>query len=499
MYTVLIVDDEKYIRKSIINRIHWEACGCEVIGEAGDGMEACDRIAQLQPQIVITDIRMPGMDGLSLAARIAEDYPRIRVIIISAYNDFDYAKSAIRYGVREYILKPVEEKELEGTLLRLAADLKTEEEERLPEIYPEQMQERSFAGEMFWMVSFYTAENRDKAGRRELSFRIYRRMLEKENETGAGTEIFLYHGEREEIISFLCSGKEFSQRRIAEAAGAAVADERKAGKLFWAGISESVRTAQPDENLLFRMESQSLMAMKWKILYADRWLFFCSEHHMEGKMDQGKYQNELFLLYDLSMKRDWTRLRMQIRDIITYRLKRTSSVTELEFLTGELIFILERAARQQGYQYETRVLFHDLKKDDFLMKYESREVLAGEMNRLTEAVFQYLLQEKKYDVLEEIRDYVQGHYMEELLVADLAGKYHLNASWLSSSFKERYKISLSSYIEGIRMEKAKKMLREDAGNITEIAILSGYSDANYFTKVFKKYTGMTPSRWKKRE
>ena len=123
MYTVLIVDDEKYIRKSIINRIHWEACGCEVIGEAGDGMEACARISQLQPQIVITDIRMPGMDGLSLAARIAEEYPQIRVIIISAYNDFNYAKSAIRYGVREYILKPVEEKELEGTLLRLAADL----------------------------------------------------------------------------------------------------------------------------------------------------------------------------------------------------------------------------------------------------------------------------------------------------------------------------------------------------------------------------------------
>ena len=82
-------------------------------------------------------------------------------------------------------------------------------------------------------------------------------------------------------------------------------------------------------------------------------------------------------------------------------------------------------------------------------------------------------------------------------MAHIAGKYHMNAAYLSTVFKERNNISLSAYIEGVRMEKAKKFLRQDWGNITEAALATGYSDSNYFTKVFKKYTGMTPSQWKR--
>lgn len=248
MYRVLVVDDEKYIRKSIINRVNWERCQTEVVGEASDGEEGYRLVMQCRPNIIITDIRMPGMDGLALAKKVEEDYPQIRVIIISAYNDFEYARTAISYGVREYLLKPVDEGEMEAVLLRLVKEM----EQRLP-----------------------------------------------------------------------------------------------------------------------------------------------------GNRGDG--------------------------------------------VTAE-------GGQQIGY-----------------------------------------------DVLDEIRDYVLKHYMEDLSVAQIADCYHLNATYLSTIFRERNQITLSGYLEGVRMEKAKYFLKETNSNVTETAFAVGYSDSNYFTKVFKKYTGMTPSQWRKRE
>lgn len=90
-----------------------------MIGEAADGEEAYEMIGLYQPEVVITDIRMPGMDGLKLAEIVSREYPHIKLVLISAYNDFEYARKAIQYGVKEYLLKPVMEEEMEEVLIRL--------------------------------------------------------------------------------------------------------------------------------------------------------------------------------------------------------------------------------------------------------------------------------------------------------------------------------------------------------------------------------------------
>lgn len=130
MHQVLLVDDEVYARKGLRKLIRWEACGFEVAGEANDGDEACTQIEQLQPDVVITDIRMPETDGLELIRRMVERDAQVLAkskqpyfIIVSGYNDFAYAQQAVRYGVQDYILKPIDEVELEGTLCKLAKEL----------------------------------------------------------------------------------------------------------------------------------------------------------------------------------------------------------------------------------------------------------------------------------------------------------------------------------------------------------------------------------------
>jgi len=303
-------------------------------------------------------------------------------------------------------------------------------------------------------------------------------------------------GGAENQSSFLWNGKEMASSSMYEIFHELLSGEAEEGNEYWAGISRVMSMEQPDEKGILELESQALTALKRKILEGKRRRIFLFEECEHSEDVFKKYKNDLLLLYDLSVQEDQERTKLQIMEMISYGLNQAASAAELEFLVGELIFILERVARRRGYLYETRVLFHDLKKSDYLLEFSDKEELTVQMRIMTETVFAWQ-DGKRYDAVEEIRDYVQQHYMEDLSVACLARKYHLNATYLSSVFKERNNIALSSYIEGIRMEKAKKILREDWGNITEAAMAVGYSDANYFTKVFKKYTGMTPRQWRK--
>lgn len=132
MYRVIIVDDEKLIRRSIEQRINWQKLGLTIAGTAGNGQEALELIAAVQPHIVLVDIRMPLMDGLSLIREAQRrGFDSIFFVIISGYNDFSYARQAIRLGVSDYIQKPVEEKELEQTLRQIIGKLECRQ--KLPE------------------------------------------------------------------------------------------------------------------------------------------------------------------------------------------------------------------------------------------------------------------------------------------------------------------------------------------------------------------------------
>lgn len=107
LYRIMLVDDEEEVRKAIICKMDWEQLGFTVVGDAENGEDALEKLDQLEPDVVMTDIRMPYMDGLALTSRIREKYPSMKVLVFSGYDDFEYAQQAIKLGVIEYILKPV--------------------------------------------------------------------------------------------------------------------------------------------------------------------------------------------------------------------------------------------------------------------------------------------------------------------------------------------------------------------------------------------------------
>ena len=130
-YKVVLVDDEVEVIDAIEQRIHWDILGFEVVGSATNGVKALELVEKQQPDVVITDIKMPYMDGLELARRLNKEYQNIHIIIFTGFDEFEYAKEAVHLEVEEYMLKPINALELTECMKRLKKTLDKEREERL--------------------------------------------------------------------------------------------------------------------------------------------------------------------------------------------------------------------------------------------------------------------------------------------------------------------------------------------------------------------------------
>ncbi|MBS5065559.1 MAG: response regulator, partial [Hungatella hathewayi] len=130
MFQMIIADDESAIRNGLRDLFPWEELQVQIVCTAANGRAALDYVENHPVDLVLADIRMPGMDGLELARTLNESYPSVCMILISAYTDFEYARKAMRYGVREYITKPVDYKAFLSTMRRILAELTPQEEEQ---------------------------------------------------------------------------------------------------------------------------------------------------------------------------------------------------------------------------------------------------------------------------------------------------------------------------------------------------------------------------------
>ena len=171
IYQIVVVEDETLARNSLVKKIENAGLGFQVVGEAANGMDALEMVHNLLPDLLVTDIRMPIMDGLELVKHVYEQYPRMKCLIVSGYSEFEYAQQAIRYQVEDYILKPIEEKQLTETLycIRTALDkeaiLRSQQTENFSQLSlsPEQVVSRL---ETYLRENFASAVSLDDLARR---------------------------------------------------------------------------------------------------------------------------------------------------------------------------------------------------------------------------------------------------------------------------------------------------------------------------------------------
>ena len=127
MIKVVIVEDEDIIRRGLVKTIDWQEMGAEIVGEAADGKEGLEVVRTVKPDLVMTDVKMPRLDGLEMAAQLRQEYPELKLVFLTSYAEFDYAQQAVRLGAEDYLLKPVDEEQIRKLMARLIEAQRAEE------------------------------------------------------------------------------------------------------------------------------------------------------------------------------------------------------------------------------------------------------------------------------------------------------------------------------------------------------------------------------------
>lgn len=192
MYKVIVVEDETVARRGIILTTGWEGLNCMIVGEASDGEEGISLITRLNPDIVVTDVKMPRLDGVEMIARLREGGCSSKFILLTAYNDFKYAQSALRLGVSDYLIKPLQDGELEEAVIRVCGQLKEheksqEEGRELPilQFYPERSVRSKYVEQAIGFIRSHYREDitiSTVAGDLEISEGYLSRVFKKETD-----------------------------------------------------------------------------------------------------------------------------------------------------------------------------------------------------------------------------------------------------------------------------------------------------------------------------
>ena len=488
MFLVMIVDDEFYIRKSFVNRIDWKAYGMEVAGEAANGQEAYQLVPVLKPDLMFVDIRMPVLDGFDLTSLLVEEYPDIVIIIISAYNDFEYARKAIATGVFDYLLKPLEEEELDRTLKRLLSRLeKKKKGEKVFDLHDFQsayLEEQEFA-------CFSVHE---KSGQHSNSEN--QRMAEKWLAGLGETARVIGHGMPLCQVFCVFKGK-LDLEGLVEAVKQ-LTDSMWADEEIAVGISNVYKgSRETDKDTFLHCVAEAVAASKGKLFDGARRVF-CWLEHKDLSYEVSPYNTpKLDMVYSALSKKDY---KMAGQGLVSYLNgfdwgKFRDAIT-IEMIVGTVIECLFRAGWDTGMSSEVQLYTNDFRRENFILMFHGAEEIRDRLCRLIVVLTDEMSSKDNSDLASRIALYIQKNLGGNLQMEELERQFFMSSSSLLLAFKRKKNMTISAYVEAARMEKAKELLKSGLCNVQDTAEAVGYLDANYFCKAFKRYTGSTPSKYR---
>ena len=357
MFAVQLVDDEPIVRKGLRKLIGWEALGFEIVCEAENGEEGLAQLAAQKIDVIITDIGMPMMNGIEFMQRARSEGYVGEIIVLTAYGEFEYAKSAIKYGVTEYMLKPIEEEQITQTLQDIKKRLEEKQENQNKyQLYKASMgKERSFSRENDKLLIKYVMTTNAKA------FEILEQIIQEEREFG------------ESHISSMC-----------------------------------MRFSYILEELVARVREKYTYLTKLKNI----------EQYIHYGEQEENIKDELIKHFEKNVK--------------------------------EIFNIFE----------ESRVIYKD-------------------------------------NVVMQACQYVVAHIDEEISLTTISENLSISKNYFCSLFKNETGENFLSFVTRMKMKRAQFLFREENLRVYEVCDLLGYTDTTYFTRLFKKYTNMTPNEYKK--
>ena len=510
---VFLVDDEIAIRENLRNSFPWEQNGFQLVGEAPDGEMALPMIRDLNPDILLTDIRMPFMDGMALCAEVKRVLPWIGVVILSGYDDFAYARQAISLGVKEYLLKPITADELGEALRRVAGQIA--EERRAASLRRQAVSGNPFLREKL-LASLFTEE-----GDRFEDEQLMRQMRAMGVNLAAGCYA---------VIDIAFPLKDEARARAREALSALA--EASGGSVYTCGMPHGARALvlgdnerdaeeraysfaasaahlpelESCENLLLSIgETVTDYFDIRKSMQSARHVRHAAAGQGGGRriIGVGELDDETTPLNSLELSPLYERLQYapaeELDGILSdYADLLGSGAEGRELALGYLRIAAVIAAKQivtDAGADPQKVL------DEGLIAEALRaEGLDAVRALLTEAM---ACRDRSGRGLGQTpvaraRRFLSQRFSDpNLMLQDVAGEVGMSQSHFSTVFAQETGLTFTQYLTALRIGKARELLSATAMRSSEIAFAVGYNDAHYFSYMFKKQTGVTPSEYRK--
>ena len=531
MLKVFLVEDEFVVRQGIKNNIDWKSHGYDFCGEAADGELAFPMIQKLKPDIVITDIRMPFMDGLVLSKLIKKELPWVEIIILSGYEEFEYAKEGIKIGIAQYLLKPINGEELLKEVDAVSEKIRERHKENeIRDKYIKEMEE-NFLKEQKDLFQYLVTGSKSAAQLLEMADRLdidisamwYNIVLIKIQST--------YHA-YEEFSNSLIEIEE-KLKEIADEASLLIFDRNLEGKalLFKGDSKEEIIKIQNGyldkikdmlmeyENVRYfggigipvnRLGELTVSFEKASHAFAHRYLVNESLILKCEEVEQGVYiEKEKFNISNVNPKH---MDRNKIREFLKVGDKEEVIYFVDEFFKDLGTNVMKSNMFRQYIIMDAYFCVADFLEDIKISRDEIETfdadsgILQSEktaVNYIVRIIKKALeLREKtasnRYgDIVGEVMDYIEQNYAdEELSLNLLASHVNFSPNHLSMIFSQQTGKTFIKYLTDLRMNKAKELLRCTGKRSSSIAVEVGYRDPHYFSYLFKKTQGITPTQYR---
>lgn len=497
-----VIDDEYFIRQRLKKIIPWEALELEFAGEGENGQDALRLLREDPPDILMLDIRMPKMDGLETARFVHENFPWVKVIILSGYSDFEYARSTMRSGVSDYLLKPVDletlTRTLEGCIRKIL--LERQKQEQL-QLWEHAELQNHIAGVCAGQLDFSQLVNMHP----ELSSRKYGRFLAVFSENHTWNELYDFlkdHFPSELFWETLQETESIRTILMLSKERETLTSLDSVFPRFFPGKNEFCFLAA---GTVFSLDRPWKLPCRQTILALDRRYFEKRSTLLSEEMEEirsAKQDSKKIA------PRDLTRLRQKLILLINTRdekgfsgfigdlfedIRKHQDIRELHLLLSEFYITCQIHFPQV---FADEAAMSSLAAEQIAEEYSLETLKAAVISCGMQCMDTASLAPSDVSLSRRITGYIEKHYQDaDLSVHKLAEIFQLNPSYMGMLFKKVNHQSVLQYLIRVRMEAAVRLIAEGQYRITDIARMVGYPDVFYFSKRFKKTYGVPPKEF----
>ncbi|MFD0693351.1 response regulator [Paenibacillus sp. GCM10027628] len=528
MIHLMIVDDEERARTGIRTLIDWPDHDITIAAEARDGAEAIELLKQHPVDILLTDIRMPVMDGLTLIEHVAADYPHIKCVIMSGYDEFEYAKKALAIGASDYLLKPSRRQEILDTVLKLK-DLIEEEQKQVRKLeqlhagfresfpllkektlsrlvttenppYDRLMADLLIHGfefpYLFFGVVILQIDNfhlmQRKYGHEDIELFKYGMKNIVEETLSATRKCAVF--EHQDDLIVIINTEEWTETETLLPYIEQVQQNIK--KYLQFSVSAGIGSFDKDISHLKSSYREAMKALDLKV-------FMGKEQIVDYKATVD--DDPIYTSYPLAQEKailqavmngDHAAILVKLNEFNDALKPEGTSKEHVLKSTLALVFALYRFCIEKNINTDL-VFGQNLAELTHILEHSSMDYIMQAISDILLSVSEQLNMKKNGNkMFQTILDYIQHHYHKDINRETVAREVFITPGYLSLLFKQELKTSFLDYLHKIRIDRARELLHNRSHKISDIAHDVGYNDEKYFFQVFKKYVGMTPTQYR---